>query len=146
MEDKPTLIYMKEASKQAHFFIGKSLHDAGIEDLSPQEAHILFYLSTHEDVSSSEIRQARSVSKASVSDSLAHLVETGYIEYLSSDQDRREKRIVLTQKGLDHQRHVGEVIRAAEKSLLNGVSEEEEAVLRKALSQIIQNAKGGEHD
>lgn len=146
MESKPTLIYLKEASKQVRCFIGKSLHDAGIEDLSPHEANTLFYLMNHDGVSSGELQKAQSVSKASVSDALAHLVERGYIEYVSSDMDRREKRIVLTEKGKDHQRRVGEVIKKAEQSLLRGVSIEEEATARQFLIHLINNAKGGEND
>ena len=146
MEDKPTLVYLKEASKQVRCFISKSLHDAGIEDLSPHEANTLFYLTNHEGVSSGELQRAQSVSKASVSDALAHLVERGYIEYLNSDTDRREKRIVLTEKGKDHQRRVGEVIKKAKQSLLNGVSSEEEAIARQFLVHLINNAKGGNHD
>ena len=145
MEDKPTLIYLKEASRASRCFVGKSLQDAGIEDLGPLEAHILFHLMKHEEASSAELRQANGSSKASVSDALNHLVERGYIEYVNSDLDRREKRIVLTPKGLDHQRRVGEIIKKAEETLFQNISSEEEKALRKALSQIIQNTKGGDH-
>ena len=145
MDEKPTVIYLKEASRASRCFIGKALQDAGIEDLGPQEAHILFYLMKHEEASSGELRQVSGSSKAGVSDALSHLVERGYIEYVNSELDRREKNIVLTKKGLDHQRRVGEVIHLAEEALFDGVSKEEEDILRKALSQIIKNTKGGEH-
>ena len=145
MEEKPTLIYLKEAARAAHCFIGKTLQERGVDDLGPQAAHILFYLSKNKDASSGDLREAQGSSKASISEGLATLVDKGYIEYQSSERDRREKRIVLTEKGIEHQRRASEAIQSAITALLEGVPPEEEERLKTTLMHIIHNAKGGEH-
>lgn len=145
MEEKQTLIYLKEAARAVHCFIGKTLQERGIDDLGPQAAHILFYLSKNKDASGSELREAQGSSKASVSEALTALVGKGYIEYQSTERDRREKRIVLTKEGVEHQRRASEAIQSALAALFKGVPPEEEERLKTTLMHIIHNAKGGEH-
>ena len=113
--------------------------------MHPPEGQILAVLHSHPEMSASGVQEALKLSKSTVSEALNHLASLGLIEYVVNEENRREKRIVETEKGKRHQEQAWRVLSELEKETEKGLSQEELAVLRKTLNQIIKNTKGGNH-
>ena len=96
-------------------------------------------------MSATGIQEALRLSKSTVSEALNHLVSLGLIEYVVNEENRREKKIVETEKGKRHQEQAWKVFSELEKEALEGLSEEELKTLRKTLNKMIENMKGGNH-
>lgn len=93
--------------------------------LNPPHAFLLHFIVMSEGTSSQEIQSALSLSKSTVSETLSVLSEAGYIEYVKSEEDARNKIIRITDRGLDLDHRVGEVVHRFEKNLQMGISQEE---------------------
>lgn len=141
MNETPMPIQIKEANKAVRSFFERAFAMRGLDDVRPQEGQMLHYIATHPGCSSMEITQARRCSKASVSESLGILVACGYIECAPSPEDRREKRLVITEKGKERECIASKIMEECEKQIMEGFSENERDNLRRYLTRVIENAE-----
>ena len=114
--------------------------------LNPSHAILLHFIVMNENTSSQDIQSSLCLSKSSVSETLSVLSEQNFIEYVKSEEDGRNKIIRITDRGLDLDYRVGEVVRRFEKNLLVGISEEEMETFSSVLERIrwnIEEAKYG---
>lgn len=140
-----SLPLIREAHKQIRAFVNERIRENGLDELAFPLGPILFRIYQFPETTSLELQESLCLSKSRISESLSALRERGYIEYESCQEDRREKRIVLTQKGKAHQEKVFEVIRAAEEDIARGIPEKDLISLSHTLSLIIENC-GGEKE
>lgn len=99
--------------------------------LPPIQARVVGFLSHHENSTASDIMDAFSLSKSSVSEILSILVEKGLITYERCDDDSRKRAIELTDEGLEVSRALAERLGAFDQELVKGVTEEDlETVFR----------------
>lgn len=145
MREPPLPVLIQFASKRFFQAAEERLQEAGLATLHPPEGQILAVLHSHPEMSASGVQEALKLSKSTVSEALNHLASLGLIEYVVNEENRREKRIVETEKGKRHQEQAWRVLSELEKETEKGLNQEELAVLRKALNQIIENTKGGNH-
>lgn len=141
MSDTPIPILIKESLKAIRGSLEFAFQENGLDDLRPQDGHLLHYIADHPNCGATELQQLQCVSKSSVSFSLSLLAEKGFIEYLSSEEDRREKHIVITEKGILRNQKAKGVIADIERSFTRDMSQEEMENLRICLEKIIANAE-----
>lgn len=146
MQEAPLEILIQFAGKKTSQLAEERLAKAGLAKLHPPQGQILAILYSRPNMSASDIQETLRISKSTVSEALSGLVNLGLIEYVTSEEDRREKRIVETEKGKRHQEEAWKVFKQCEEDLKQGLSVEEVKILRKGLTTIIENAKGGERE
>lgn len=146
MQEPPLEILIQFAAKKTSQMAEERLAKAGLAKLHPPQGQILAFLYSRPNMSAADIQDALRISKSTVSEALSGLVNLGLIEYVTSEEDRREKRIVETEKGKRHQEEAWKVFKRCEEDLRQGLSDEDVKTLRKALTKIIENAKGGERE
>ena len=133
------------AGKRVFQAAEERLREAGLATLHPPEGKILAVLYSHPEMTATDIQKVLCLSKSTVSEALNDLASLDLIEYVVNEENRREKRIVETAKGRDHQEKAWNVFYECEKEAEEGISEEELAAFRKTLEKIIENTKGGNH-
>ena len=118
--------------------------NAGLTKLHPPQGQILGLLHSNPGLSASDLQESLRISKSTVSGALSELVSLGLIEYVVSEEDRREKKIVETEKGKRYQESAWKILSQFRADVLGGLSEEEQDALRASLNKVIENTKGGE--
>lgn len=141
MCELPTLILVKETTKRIRTAFDGFFASAMPDGLTPLDRHVLFYIVEHPEATSAELQSQQGRSKSSISESLSLLSERGYIEYVVSQEDRREKKILLTDAGKAYVENTHRLAKSFDATLLEGVTAEEEKILRKALEKISLNAE-----
>ncbi len=142
MRDTPTTVLIQFAGKRLFQNLEDRFVREGLTKLHPPQGQILGLLYSRSDMSASDIQEALRISKSTVSGALSNLVELGLIEYVVSEEDRREKRIVETEKGKQYQEKAWGVLEAFRKEALKDIPEEQLETLRVVLEKVIENTKG----
>ena len=145
MNDDNIPALLRECNKQIRNAAVESLAAAGLEELRPQDGQILWFLFEHPNASSADIQMVRRCAKSSVSESLSLLQDRGFIDYVVNDENRREKKIFLTEKGIKHQKAVNSVLSKLSSNLLDGISGKEREQFLETLLRITANAERRKH-
>ncbi len=146
MNDIPLPVLIQFTAKRSSQMLEEGFAKAGLQKLHMPLGQILALLHSRNDVSASDIQSTLRLSKSTVSEALNELCEKGLIEYVVNEDDRREKKIIETEKGKTYQESAWKVLKEYRVRLLDGLSEEQQQALRDALNIIIENTKGGCHD
>lgn len=128
--------------KQIHIAFENSLQrQAQALDLTPAQADILIYLFTHPDhaVNQKELEQHLQLSNPTVTGILNRMESKGFIQRVSSAEDRRVKFIVPTAKACNTDLQLHQHIDQMEQKILKGFQAEEEALLYEALTKVLKN-------
>ena len=141
MTSLATPILLRETSKTVRAALEQAFQEKGLDEIRPQDGHLLHCIDLNPGCTSVDLAALQCVSKSNISFSLNLLVEKGFIEFVSNEEDRREKRIILTEKGRRHQEAVGALFVDFEKEMLRGFTKAEEQSLRNYLKRIIDNAE-----
>ncbi len=91
------------------------------------------------DVNQRDLEHALGIKASSVSSLVRNLEQKGFVTCERLPQDTRNKRILLTTKGLELREMLENARSQAENKLVNGLSEEQLEVLRACLSQVMSN-------
>lgn len=112
-------------------------------DLTAAQGPILGYLSRRETPPCSrDIEEEFHLSHPTVSGLLFRLEKKGFIEFRPDEEDRRCKRIFILEKGRRCNDRIKQIIRDNEAQMLQGFSEEEEALFCAFLKRAITNMGG----
>lgn len=141
MKETPTLILIRETGKKIRSAFDEFFSPEQSDGLGPQDRHLLFYLLDHPGASSADLQSFQGRAKSSISESLRVLVDKDLVQYIVSAEDRREKRVYLTDLGKARCEDAHKRIKEFDSILLSGISSEEEERLRKALEIISSNAE-----
>ena len=141
MTPQRTPLLLRETSKAMRAALDEEFQRSGLDDLRPQDGHLLHCIDLNPGCTSVGLAQLQCVSKSNISFSLNLLVEKGLIEFVCNEEDRREKRIILTEKGRQRQEAVSALFTRFEKRMMEGFFKEEEERLRSYLQRIINNAE-----
>lgn len=135
-EDKPTMMLVTEISKLFHDRLRTLSDQMGIPD---GYRHILFTLKYGDGKTQCEISQLTHLKAPTVSVALQKMESDGLITRVSDEDDLRQSRIFITEKGKEimHKFHTNLV--TTEEMVLNGLSEEEETALRAILIKMRGN-------
>lgn len=121
-------------------------------ELTSSQAFVLGYLCHHRDekIYPRDLEQEFGFTHPTVSGLLQRLESKGFLECKPSPDDRRLKRITVTDKALQLNRQFLNEMRAAEAALVEDFSQREIAQLHNFLDRMIQNItpssdEGGTH-
>lgn len=105
-------------------------------DLSITEMHTIEAIGMYKKKTSSEVAKELSITVGTLTVAINNLVKKGYVERIRSEDDRRVVKLGLTKKGKllfrVHQHFHREMV----KNILNGMGQEEETALLKALKNL----------
>ena len=109
--------------------------------LTPPQFFAVHYLSRHqtEEICQRDIERNFDLSHATVSGVINRLEKKGFIECEVSENDKRYKKIVLTDKAKKFEDEMGTYIGEYEDQLMKGFSEEEKDLLRNFLIRMLGN-------
>ena len=96
------------------------------------------------DVNQRDLEHALGIKASSVSSLVRNLEQKGLIYSERMPQDTRNKRILLTEKGMQLREMLGETRLQAESALVAGLTENQVKTLRADLMQILNNLNPGE--
>ena len=116
------------------------------EDISWGQPPILMYLTDHDGCIQRDIAQHCHVKAATVSSVLDTMEQSGYILRCARAGDRRVQEIFLTEIGHAKSKMVRESLQEFEQRCLQGIPPEDLAVLRRALTSVIDNLQGMDAD
>jgi|LAHS01.1.fsa_nt_gb DNA-binding MarR family transcriptional regulator len=147
-EEKPLGAEIRMTSNAVKNYIDLTLESQLKDRLTGIEGLTMGYLFKHEGspVTAKDIMERSHSSKATTSQTLHGLEVKGYIKMVPSKDDKRVKVIELTDKGEEVHREFGEIFKEISRQVKQGITPEDEALVRKILKQIQANVGMGAKD
>ena len=103
---------------------------------------LLYYLSQKDGQTVSELVMNIYVQHATISNMINRMVASGLVTKVKDSHDMRVSRIFLTDKGKEALKKVEEVWYSLEEQTLEGLSTEEQIILRRLLQDVLKNFRG----
>lgn len=116
----------------------KAMRDGEFKDLSVNDMHVIDAIDCTGQKNMSTVAKAMSVTMGTLTIAINGLVKKGYVERIRSEEDRRVVLISLTEKGKKAHQHHATFHNSMIAAVMEGLSEEEQAVLGKALGNLNQ--------
>lgn len=119
----------------------EAIRQAGAEDLSAMQGHVIGYLyfCRDKDVFQRDIEETFNITRSSVTGIVKLMEEKGYLTRQSVQGDARLKKLTLTRKGLEHQQRAMAAIDQVEAAALRDFSQEEIDLFRSLCTRIRTN-------
>ena len=149
--DKPMLIF-KRFGHQLHLMVQKEAKRCGIEFMGGPQGQVIRFLDYREEseqaVLIKDIEQELNITKSVASNLVKRMVQNGLVELEVSPNDKRAKYVHLTEKSRSQMKQIKSFFDRIDRSLLEGVSEEELAIFEEVLDKLQANVKkiGGENE
>jgi len=116
-------------SKRIHRKLDNDTSKYGITGVQSRILGFISRNSEKKDIFQKDIEEELDIRRSSVTSVLQLMEKNGYIQRVSVCKDARLKKIILTEKGTETQRNVRNLILEFEKSLADGLSDEELEIL-----------------
>ena len=118
-----------------------AIRQAGAEDLSAMQGHVIGYLyfCRDKDVFQRDIEETFNITRSSVTGIVKLMEEKGYLTRQSVQGDARLKKLTLTRKGLEHHPRAIAAIDQVETAALRDFSQEEIDLFRSLCTRIRTN-------
>lgn len=123
-------------------FLIQELKKFGFEDFSSSHGNILFQLSKNKKMLMGELANAINRDKSTTTVLVRKLEQQGYIKTELSANDKRNKIICLTEKGLEYNKAMKKISTALQKKFYRNFSEDEKTQFCEFLERIINNFEG----
>ena len=135
-KDKPITVMMMDITKMMHDRM--RLHG---ESLGLQKGfhRIIFELSKNGPKTQNELADATRLSSPTVSVALQNMERAGLVERVQDESDLRKINVILTEKGFEMHRKIGEKIKENDRLFFEGLSENEIETLQKIVTRIYNN-------
>ena len=149
--DKPMLVF-KRFGHQIHLMVQKEAKRCGIEFMGGPQGQVLRFLDHREHEQEltliKDIEQELNITKSVASNLVKRMVQNGLVELEASPSDKRAKFVHLTEKSRSQINQIKSFFDRIDRSLLEGISEENLAIFEKVLSQLQENVEkiGGENE
>lgn len=91
------------------------------------------------DVNQRDLEYALGIKASSVSSLVRNLEQKGFIRCERLPQDTRNKRVLLTEKGMEVRTVLDNARDQAEARLVRGMSEDEQEMMRRCLRKVMEN-------
>ena len=149
--DKPMLTF-KRFGHQVHLMVQKEAKRCGIEFMGGPQGQVIRFLDYREEsgqaVLIKDIEQELNITKSVASNLVKRMVQNGLVELEVSPNDKRAKYVHLTEKSRSQMKQIKSFFDRIDRSLLEGVSEEELAIFEEVLDKLQANVKkiGGENE
>ena len=116
-------------SKRIHRKLDNGTSKYGITGVQSRILGFISHNSEKRDIFQKDIEEELDIRRSSVTSVLQLMEKNGYIKRESVSKDARLKKIIITEKGIEVQRNVWNLIQELEKSLKDGLSEAEMNIL-----------------
>lgn len=124
----------------------KEFRDFGKEQfkdkpLNPYQARLLGIVDSCQDINQAQLAKKLEITPATLSVRIKKLEETGFLERIEDDKDKRNYRLALTPKAKASLVDVHETFKMMSRQLFAGLSEAEMTELIKIVAQCRKNLK-----
>ena len=149
--DKPMLMF-KRFGHQLHLMVQKEAKRCGIEFMGGPQGQVLRFLDHCEQkeelVLIKDIEQELNITKSVASNLVKRMVQNGLVELEVSPSDKRAKFVHLTEKSRSQMKQVKSFFDRIDRSLLDGISEENLAIFEEVMGQLQANVEkiGGKNE
>lgn len=149
--DKPMLMF-KRFGHQVHLMVQKEAKRCGIEFMGGPQGQVLRFLDHCEQkeelVLIKDIEQELNITKSVASNLVKRMVQNGLVELEASSSDKRAKFVRLTGKSRSQMKQIKTFFERIDRSLLEGISEENLAIFEEVLGRLQANVEkmGGKNE
>ena len=149
--DKPILV-LKRFSHQVHLMVQKEAKRCGIEFMGGPQGQVLRFLGWREHEQEltliKDIEQELNITKSVASNLVKRMVQNGLVELETSPSDKRAKFVHLTEKSRSQMKQVKSFFDRIDRSLLEGISEENLLIFEEVLGKLQANVEkiGGKNE
>ena len=142
--DKPMLVF-KRFGHQVHLMVQKEAKRCGIEFMGGPQGQVIRFLDYREEseqaVLIKDIEQELNVTKSVASNLVKRMVQNGLVELEASPSDKRAKFVHLTEKSRSQMKQVKSFFDRIDRSLLDGISEENLLIFEEVLGELQANVE-----
>ena len=149
--DKPMLVF-KRFGHQLHLLVQKEAKRCGIEFMGGPQGQVIRFLERREHEQEltliKDIEQELNITKSVASNLVKRMVQNGLVELEVSPGDKRAKFVHLTEKSRSQMKQVKSFFDRIDRSLLDGISEENLAIFEEVMGQLQANVEkiGGKNE
>ena len=149
--DKPMLVF-KRFGHQLHLMVQKEAKRCGIEFMGGPQGQVIRFLERREQEQEltliKDIEQELNITKSVASNLVKRMVQNGLVELEVSPSDKRAKFVHLTEKSRSQMKQIKSFFDRMNRSLLDGISEENLAIFEEVMSQLQANVEkiGGKNE
>lgn len=120
-------------------FLTEKLKQQGFNDFASSHGNILFQLNKHGKMTMSELAKSINRDKSTATVLVRKLEKEGFVLIVSDENDKRNKNIQLSQKGLEYTKVTNEISNELLSTFYNGFSEQEKKIFLDFLERIEKN-------
>ena len=149
--DKPMLVF-KCFAHQLHLMVQKEAKRCGIEFMGGPQGQVIRFLERREHEQEltliKDIEQELNITKSVASNLVKRMVQNGLVELEASPSDKRAKFVHLTEKSRSQMKQVKSFFDRIDRSLLDGISEENLAIFEEVMGRLQANVEkiGGKNE
>ena len=149
--DKPMLVF-KRFGHQLHMMVQKEAKRCGIEFMGGPQGQVIRFLDRREHEQEltliKDIEQEFKITKSVASNLVKRMVQNGLVELEVSPSDKRAKFVHLTEKSRSQMKQIKSFFDRMNRSLLDGISEENLAIFEEVMGQLQANVEkiGGKNE
>ena len=149
--DKPMLVF-KRFGHQLHLMVQKEAKRCGIEFMGGPQGQVIRFLDRREHEQEltliKDIEQEFNITKSVASNLVKRMVQNGLVELEVSPSDKRAKFVHLTEKSRSQMKQVKSFFDRMNRSLLDGISDENLAIFEEVMGQLQANVEkiGGKNE
>lgn len=108
-------------------------------DVTPEQGKLLFIIFKEKRMNQRELAKALHITEATLSVRIKRLIDTGLIERVVDEHDKRVYQIVLSQKGLDFMESMKEKFSHYQDQICKEITEEEFQVISEVVKKMKRN-------
>ena len=142
--DKPMLVF-KRFGHQLHLMVQKEAKRCGIEFMGGPQGQVIRFLEHREHEQEltliKDIEQELNITKSVASNLVKRMVQNGLVELEVSPSDKRAKFVHLTEKSRSQINQIKSFFDRIDRSLLEGISEENLAIFEEVLDKLQANVE-----
>ena len=142
--DKPMLVF-KRFGHQLHLLVQKEAKRCGIEFMGGPQGQVIRFLERREHEQEltliKDIEQEFNITKSVASNLVKRMVQNGLVELEVSPSDKRAKFVRLTEKSRSQMKQVKSFFDRIDRSLLDGISEENLLIFEEVLGKLQANVE-----
>ena len=149
--DKPMLAF-KRFGHQVHLMVQQEAKRCGIEFMGGPQGQVLRFLDRREHEQEltliKDIEQELNITKSVASNLVKRMVQNGLVELEVNPNDKRAKYVRLTDKSRSQMKQVKSFFDRIDRSLLDGISEENLVIFEEVLGKLQANVEkiGGKNE
>ena len=149
--DKPMLVF-KRFGHQLHLLVQKEAKRCSIEFMGGPQGQVIRFLERREHEQEltliKDIEQELNITKSVASNLVKRMVQNGLVELEVSPSDKRAKFVHLTEKSRSQMKQIKSFFNRIDRSLLDGISEENLAIFEEVMGQLQANVEkiGGKNE